>query len=291
MVNQILFPLSLVVIILCFPNVFAQAQAPAQPPVTLPPPVAPVTLPPPVAPVAQPPPVAPVAQPPAQVQPVTMGPAPAGPTNLTAILEKAGHFTTLIRLLRSTQIDAEIYKQLNDSSQGLTVFAPTDNAFGNLTQGILNSYSDQQKFQLVKFHLLPSFFSLPEFQTVSNPMSTEAGSNSQYPLNVTTTGSVVNVSTGVVNVTVDGTVYTDNQLAVYQVDQVLLPLSFFVTPAPAPAPSLLVPKKKAPSPSAQSTSNSDDSDTSTTTASGAIRLAINAMSLAGFVVAALSLCA
>ncbi|CAH2041048.1 unnamed protein product [Thlaspi arvense] len=56
----------------------------------------------------------------------------------------------------------------------------------------------------------------------------------------------VNISTGVVNATVDNTIYTDSKLAVYQVNQVLLPLSLFGSPAPAPAPATApeAPKKK-----------------------------------------------
>lgn len=58
-------------------------------------------------------------------------------------------------------------------------------------------------------------------------------------MNVTTSGNQVNVSTGVNNATVDNTIYSDNQLAVYQVDKVLLPMSIFgdKPPAPSPAPS------------------------------------------------------
>ncbi|KAL7261902.1 hypothetical protein ACSBR1_000322 [Camellia fascicularis] len=61
--------------------------------------------------------------------------APSGPLNITVILEQALHFTTLIRLLKSTRLDNEIYAKLNDSSQSLTMFAPTNNAFGNLKKG------------------------------------------------------------------------------------------------------------------------------------------------------------
>ncbi|KAL9171180.1 hypothetical protein ABFS82_04G192400 [Erythranthe guttata] len=169
----------------------------------------------------------------------TPAPAPAGPTNITKILEKAGQYTTLIRLCKITQICDQINTQLNNSNQGLTVFAPTDNAFSNLPAGTLNSLTDQQKVSLVQFHILPAFLSMSQFQTVSNPLRTQAGDSAAgaFPLNVTTSGSQVNVSTGVNDATVANTVYSDNQLAVYQVDKVLLPLSLFGTPAPAAAPS------------------------------------------------------
>ncbi|KAL7092066.1 hypothetical protein ACP275_12G142600 [Erythranthe tilingii] len=166
-------------------------------------------------------------------------PAPPGPTNLTAILEKAGRFTIFIRLLQSTKVADQIYTQLNNSNQGLTVFAPTDGSFSGLKSGTLNSFSDEQKTELIQFHVLPSYFSPSQFDTASNPLRTQAGGSEElFPLNVTasSTGNQVNITTGETNATVANTVYTDGQLAVYEVDQVLLPRRFFV-PLPPPPPS------------------------------------------------------
>ncbi|KAJ6778343.1 FASCICLIN-LIKE ARABINOGALACTAN PROTEIN 11 [Salix koriyanagi] len=123
--------------------------------------------------------------------------------------------------MKSTQEADQINTQLNNSNQGLTVFAPTDNSFSSLKAGTLNSLSDQQK-------------------TVSNPLRTQAGNSAdgEFPLNVTTSGNQVNITTGVNTATVANTIYTDGQLVVYQVDQVLLPLDLFgAAAAPAPAPS------------------------------------------------------
>ncbi|KAH6814623.1 FASCICLIN-like arabinogalactan-protein 11 [Perilla frutescens var. frutescens] len=172
-------------------------------------------------------------------------PAPAGPTNITKILEKAGGFTTFIRLLQLTQTSDRINTQLRKSSGGLTIFAPSDAAFSALKTGTLNSLTDQQKVSLVLFHILPTFLTLPQFQTVSNPVRTQAGDTGPFlfPLNVTTSGSQVNITTGINKASVAGTVYSDNQLAVYQVDNVLLPLNIFGPQPPAPAPG---PKPKKP---------------------------------------------
>ncbi|XP_075513676.1 fasciclin-like arabinogalactan protein 11 [Primulina tabacum] len=164
--------------------------------------------------------------------------SPSGPTNITRILEKAGQFTTFIRLLQITRVGDQIDTQLNNSNQGLTVFAPTDNAFSSLQPGTLNTLTNQDKVALVQFHVLPTFLSMSQFQTVSNPLRTQVGDTrkGEFPLNVTTTGNQVNISTGVSDVTLGNTVYADNQLAVYQVDKVLLPLSIFGPSSPAPAP-------------------------------------------------------
>ncbi|XP_052176779.1 fasciclin-like arabinogalactan protein 11 [Diospyros lotus] len=272
MVNQIFSLSPLIVIFLCFPTGFA--QSPAQAPVAQ-------------SPVAQPPPKAPVAP----------GPVPSGPPNITAILEKQGHFSTLIRLLKTTNMDSVITSQLNDSSQGLTVFAPSDKAFSKLSAGSLNSFNNEQKARLIKLHLISSFLSQPEFQTVSNPLNTEAGSNGQYPLNVTVSGTEVKLTTGMVNTTISSTIYADGQLAVYQVDKVLLPLHFSGTPSPEPAPApatatASTSSSSSASASASAPSKPDKADQppsvstadSSVQASGAITMIHHAMSFAYLVV-------
>ncbi|KAH0632570.1 fasciclin-like arabinogalactan protein 12 [Solanum tuberosum] len=174
-------------------------------------------------------------------------PAPPPPLNVTKILEKAGQCSTFIRLLQNTQQLNEITSQLNNSNNGITMFVPTDNAFLNMKAGTLNSFTDQQKAELIQFHILPTYYSLTQFQTASNPLRTQAGGTTdrEFPINITTIGSSVNITTGIVNTSISNTIYTDNQLAIYQVDNVLLPLQFFVPPAPAPAPTPITRKKKA----------------------------------------------
>ncbi|XP_022766149.1 fasciclin-like arabinogalactan protein 11 [Durio zibethinus] len=209
--------------------------------------------------------------------------APAPPLrkdNITSILEKGGQFTSFIRLLKATQVADQINNQLStpDPNDGLTIFAPSDNAFSGLKPGTLNSLSDQEKLQLVQFHILPTLISTSQFQTVSNPLRTQAGDvkGGKFPLNVTALGNQVNITTGVVNATVANTVFSDRRIAVYQVDQVLLPLQIFgPTPAPAPAPAK--PEKDVPVSTPKASTGDTDS-------SGAMRLKFhpNAMVSFGF---------
>ncbi|XP_010924403.1 fasciclin-like arabinogalactan protein 6 [Elaeis guineensis] len=189
----------------------------------------------------------------ARAQPLAPAPTPA-PLNLTAVLEKGGQYNTLIRLLRATQVEQQINSQLNNSFNGLTVFAPTDNAFNTLKAGTLNSLSQQQQVALVLYHVLPRYYSLSTFQTTSNPVRTQAsGSNGGvYTINVTSTPSQANVSTGVVDTPISNTLKSDFPLAVYSVDRVLLPYELFGAkpPAPAPAPEKEKPGKSDRSPTA-----------------------------------------
>ena len=168
-------------------------------------------------------------------------PAPAAPKTITAVLTKAGQFTKFLQLLQSTQEADQINNQIKSktSTGGLTVFAPTDNAFSSLPSGTLNALSDQQKTSLVQFHVLSTLLPMAQFDTVSNPLRTQAGDTGRgkYPLDVTAEGTQVNISTGVVNATIDNTLYSGDKLVVYQVNKVLLPWALYGPPVPAPAPS------------------------------------------------------
>ncbi|EEF29775.1 conserved hypothetical protein [Ricinus communis] len=224
--QQSVFSFSLLLLFLCCTKTLA--QSPASAPVKAPP----------VAPVQAPPPPAALAPSVAQV------PKLPGTIDVAKILERAGHFKVFVRLLKETQSDAELVVELNHTHNGITIFAPTDGAFSGLEVGTLNSLTDNDKVKLVKFHIVPIYISNTQFQTVSNPLKTQAGKGGRMSLNVTATGGIVNITTGVTNTTVAGTVYNDNQLAIYQVDQVLRPMEIFapnkLPPAPAPAPSVLL---------------------------------------------------
>ncbi|KAB1226446.1 Fasciclin-like arabinogalactan protein 12 [Morella rubra] len=251
-----LFSLSVLLVFLlhCITTLAQPAAAPAQPanaPVQpANPPVQPAN--PPVQPAN--PPVQP-ASPPVQsanapVQSATV-PVQKGPLDVTKILAKAGGYVVFIRLLKSTGVAKQLFGQLNNSDIGFTIFAPTDAAFSNLKPGTINSLSDLQKTELVQFHILNTVVTLSNFQTLSNPVPTEAGDTTagEFPLNVTTAGNQVNISTGLVNTTMGGTVYSDSQLAIYKVDKVLLPMDIFVpkakVAAPTPTPSKPKAKKNA----------------------------------------------
>jgi uncharacterized surface protein with fasciclin (FAS1) repeats len=164
--------------------------------------------------------------------------------DIIQILKKAKRFSVLIRLLKTTQLINQLNSQLvttsaSSDSGGLTLFAPEDSAFSKLKPGFLNSLNDRHKVELLQFHTLSSFITISNFDTLTNPVQTQAGDDAKrLQLNVTTSGgSHVSMTTGAVNATVTGTVYADNKLAIYQVDKVLVPLDLVLPPAKAPAPT------------------------------------------------------
>ncbi|KAI3736057.1 hypothetical protein L6452_15589 [Arctium lappa] len=160
-------------------------------------------------------------------------PGPAGPINITAILVQGGQYTNFLRLLNQTQVLTQLPNQLNNSNQGMTLLAPTDNAFLNLPAGTLNGLTEDKKVKLVLYHVLPKYYSLEDLNTVSNPVPTQAGgSKGSLGLNFTGRGNQVNVSSGVVDTQINNALRQQFPFAVYQVDKVLLPAEFSEAPAP-----------------------------------------------------------
>ncbi|CAJ1979327.1 unnamed protein product [Sphenostylis stenocarpa] len=193
---------------------------------------------------------------------------PKAPTfDIAQVLSKAKRFSVLIRLLKTTQLINQLNSQLMTSgSGGLTILSPPDRAFSKLKGGFLNSLNDRQKVELLQFHTLSSFISIPNFDTLTNPVQTQAGDDPQrLQLNITTYGGGhVSMSTGAVNATVTGTVYTDNKLAIYEVDKVLLPLDVVLpkpkAPAPSPSKGESPKRKSSADKSGDSNKNIDDDD-------------------------------
>ncbi|CAK8530769.1 unnamed protein product [Lathyrus sativus] len=189
--------------------------------------------------------------------------------DIIKILRKAKSFNTLIRLLKTTQIINQINAQLvTTKSGGLTILAPDDGAFSQLKAGYFNSLGERQQKELIQFHVLPVYVSSSNFDSLSNPVLTLASdSPSGYQMNVTAYGNNVNISTGSVNATLTGIVYSDKTLAIYHVDKVLIPLDFSKPKALAPAPSIA----KAPK-AAKDSSSDDDQGVTTKATSGAMIL-------------------
>ncbi|XP_020215155.1 fasciclin-like arabinogalactan protein 12 [Cajanus cajan] len=179
-------------------------------------------------------------------------PDTAAAVDIVGILRKAKSFNILIRLMKTTQLINQLNAQLlTTKAGGITILAPDDSAFSELKAGFLNSLSDGQKLELLQFHVISEYVSSSNFDTLTNPVRTLAGAKpGKVELNVVSYGGSVNISTGEVNTTIAGIIYTDKHLAIYKVGKVLLPMDFFaVAKAPAKGPSLAPePSAKAPKP-------------------------------------------
>ncbi|QCD76895.1 hypothetical protein DEO72_LG1g516 [Vigna unguiculata] len=207
--------------------------------------------------------------------------------DIIKILRKAKSFNTLIRLLKTTQIINQVNAQLvtTKSGGGLTFLAPDDGAFAQLKAGYFNSLDDRQQKALIQFHVLPFYVSSSNFDSLSNPVMTLASdSPNGYQINVTAYGNSVNISTGVVNATLTGIVYTDKTLAIYHVDKVLVPLDFSKPKPPAPAPTLA----NAPKADKDNSSAEDDDKGKTNRATSGAN-AINLITIRGTIFHSLGL--
>ncbi|XP_043691966.1 fasciclin-like arabinogalactan protein 7 [Telopea speciosissima] len=170
-------------------------------------------------------------------------PAPAPATdyvNLVDLLTVAGPFHTFLNLLESTKVIQTFQDQANNTKQGITIFIPKDSAFSSLKKPPLSNLTQDQQKSLILFHGLSQYYTLSDFNSLSqsSPVTTMAGG--QYTLNFTDVSGTVHLNSGWTNTKVSSSVHSTNPVSLFQVDKVLLPEAIFgeaPPPAPAPAPS------------------------------------------------------
>ncbi|EXC34937.1 hypothetical protein L484_020054 [Morus notabilis] len=174
----------------------------------------------------------------------TPAPAPAPDyVNLTELLSVAGPFHTFLDYLLSTKVIDTLQNQANNTEEGVTIFVPKDKAFSSLKSPSLKNLTNDQLKQLLLFHALPHYYSLAEFTNLSQSSPVNSMAGGQYSLNFTDNSGTVHISTGWTRTKVSSSVHSTDPVAIYQVDNVLLPEAIFgtdipPTPAPAPAPDI-----------------------------------------------------
>ncbi|EFJ05503.1 hypothetical protein SELMODRAFT_5488, partial [Selaginella moellendorffii] len=114
-------------------------------------------------------------------------------------------------------------------TSGVTVFAPTDSAFQNLPSGSLAALTQSQRQLLVRYHLLPSFFTFGSLRTLKAPLTTLATSNRNFEVNASGEGPSggLAIATGVSTANVIATLLEDDPVGMYALDAVLLPPEIF----------------------------------------------------------------
>ncbi|KAK1315702.1 Fasciclin-like arabinogalactan protein 7 [Acorus calamus] len=170
-------------------------------------------------------------------------PSPAF-VNLTHLFTVAGPFQTFLNLLQQTNVIQTFQNQANNTNQGITIFVPKDSSFSSLKKPSLSNLTSDQLKSLLLFHALPQYYKLSEFTNLSSssPVTTFAGG--QYQLNFTDNSGSISISSGWSNARLSSSVYSTDPVAVYQVDQVLLPVAIFgvAPPLPPPPPPAVVPE-------------------------------------------------
>ncbi|MBA0559943.1 hypothetical protein Golob_016877 [Gossypium lobatum] len=166
---------------------------------------------------------------------ILTAPAPSSSgVNITGLLEKAG-CKTFASLLTSSGV-LKTYESALD--KGLTVFAPSDEAFKAEGVPDLSKLTNAEQVSLLEYHASPDYKPKGTLKTTKDPISTLATNGAgKYDLTVTTAGDSVTLHTGVGQSRVAEAVFDSPPVAIFTVDNVLLPSELFgKSPSPAPAP-------------------------------------------------------
>ncbi|CAL4893935.1 unnamed protein product [Urochloa decumbens] len=157
-------------------------------------------------------------------------PSPAAGVNITRILADARAFNVAASMLEASGVAGEF--EADERGAGITVFAPTDDAFAGLPAGDrLQSLPADRKAVVLRFHVLHSYYPLGSLESIVNPvqptLATEFSNAGRFTLNITRANGSVAIDTGVVQATITRTVFDQNPVAVFAVSKVLLPKEMF----------------------------------------------------------------
>ncbi|WRX08214.1 FAS1 domain - like 1 [Theobroma cacao] len=166
---------------------------------------------------------------------ILTAPAPsASDVNITGLLEKAGCKTFASLLISSGVL--KTYESALD--KGLTIFAPSDEAFKAEGVPDLSKLTNSDQVTLLQYHASPEYKPKGTLKTTKDPLNTLATSGAgKFHLKVTTAGDSVTLHTGVGSSRVAEAVFDSPPVVIFTVDNVLLPSELFgKSPSPAPAP-------------------------------------------------------
>eukprot|EP01018_Ginkgo_biloba_P017789 Gb_36195 [translate_table: standard] len=129
--------------------------------------------------------------------------------NVTDVLVKAHNFTFLVSLMEASSVVSDF--QSGQAGAGITIFAPTDDAFLALNPKTLPALTAEKKVVILKYHVLLSYYLLGSLQTIVNPVqptlaTVVMGANS-YTLNITRIHGMVAVDIDIIKALVTETVF------------------------------------------------------------------------------------
>lgn len=142
----------------------------------------------------------------------TVDEPPESELNIVETAEEAGNFTTLL----SVASDLGLAETLQNEE--LTVFAPTDDAFAALPDGLLDDLTDSQLTEIILYHVLAGTVQSSQIETQQDA-TTEQGERVLLQSNAN--GVTVNGSSSVIAADI-----TASNGIIHAVDEVLLPAAF-----------------------------------------------------------------
>lgn len=169
--------------------------------------------------------------------------------NVTEVLLNAKNFNFVVSMMVASGITSDL--ESDQAGAGITIFAPTDDAFSALSPDTLQSLTAENKAVVLKYHVLHSYYPLGSLDSIVNPLqptlATESMGAGTYTLNITRVNGAVAVNTGIVLASITQTVFDQKPLAIFAVPKVLLPREMFgkqshvQSPNKSPSPPVLDP--------------------------------------------------
>ncbi|KAE8680458.1 Fasciclin-like arabinogalactan protein 4 [Hibiscus syriacus] len=150
--------------------------------------------------------------------------------NITKTLIDGHNFNVAAALLSASGVVDEF--ESDEGGAGITLFVPTDGAFGDLPGNLrLQSLPADKKSVVLKFHVLHSYYPLGSLESIVNPvqptLATEDSGAGSFTLNISRVNGSVAIDTGIVLASVTQTVFDQNPVAIFGVSKVLLPREIF----------------------------------------------------------------
>ncbi|XP_009595320.1 fasciclin-like arabinogalactan protein 4 [Nicotiana tabacum] len=150
--------------------------------------------------------------------------------NITKTLIDGHNFNVAASMLTASGVEQEF--EDDEGGAGITLFVPTDQAFSDLKSSVrFQSLSAEKKADVLRFHVLHSYYPLGSLQSIVNPvqptLATEKNGAGSFTLNISRVNGSVAIDTGIVQASVTRTVFDQNPVAIFGVSTVLLPREFF----------------------------------------------------------------
>ncbi|OIV98732.1 hypothetical protein TanjilG_24903 [Lupinus angustifolius] len=170
---------------------------------------------------------------------ILTAPPPSSDLNLTALLENHG-CKTFSSLIVTTGVIKTFQSTVD---KGLTIFAPSDEAFKSKDVPDLKKLTSAEVVSLLQYHAIANYLPVGSLKTSHDSISTLATNGAgKFDLTVSVAGDSITLHTGVDSSRIANTVLDSTPLTIYTIDSVLLPTELFATsPSPAPAPESDVP--------------------------------------------------
>ncbi|CAF2302876.1 BnaA04g26210D [Brassica napus] len=181
----------------------------------------------------------------------------ASPANITVLLENAG-CKTFAKMLAKSGV---IKKYESVIKNGLTVFAPSDEAFKAKGVPDLTKLTRDEVVSLVEYHALAHYKPKGSLKSNKNKISTLATTGAgKFDLTTSTSGDEVVLHTGIASSRLVHTVLDATPVVIFTVDNVLLPTELFgKSHSPAPAPALSPAGGASPTAASPSKPSTDES--------------------------------